>query len=82
MTPDASGNTLIMTDQGTSLGGGSVPTLIFSKDATGKYVWTDPTGAARISFGFVTQTHAEGEASRLATSSSPCTATWPIAFDR
>lgn len=82
ITPDATGNTLVVTDQGTSLGGGVASTLIFSRDGSGKYVWVAPTGEARIAFGFVSQTRAEGEASRIATASSPCSATWPILFDR
>lgn len=82
MLVDPSGNTLVLTDQGTSLGGGTTPTLVFSRDGSGKYVWTDPTGVASISFGFVSQTHAEGNASRIASSGNPCSATWPILLDR
>lgn len=82
MTADASGNSLSLTDVGTSLSGGGAGTIVFNRDGTGRYVWADPTGLATISFRFVTSTHADGEASRLSSPSFPCSATWPFLLDR
>jgi hypothetical protein len=82
MTVDPSGNSLSLTDLGTSLGGGTATTITFAKDATGSFVWVDPTGRATIAFRFATASRADGEARRLAVPSDPCSATWPLTLTR
>jgi len=82
MTADASGTSLSLTDRGTSLSAGGAATIVFNRDGSGRYLWTDPTGFATISFRFTTTSHAEGEAMRLPSPSLPCSATWPFLLDR
>jgi hypothetical protein len=82
MTADPSGTSLTLTDRGSSLSAGGPATIVFSRDGSGRYLWTDPTGFATISFRFVTSSHAEGEANRLPSPSLPCSATWPFLLDR
>ena len=53
-----------------------------AKDATGSFVWVDPTGRATIAFRFATASRADGEARRLAVPSDPCSATWPLMLTR
>jgi hypothetical protein len=67
---------------------------ILANDGTGKWVWEEageearPAGShVRISFGFLTPLHAEGEVSAFKTiladaSGATCSATWPILLDR
>ena len=82
MTADPSGNVVTLVDQGTSLGGGVLATIIFTRDSTGLYSWTDPTGRATLTFKFVSATATEGEAKRLASPTDPCSATWPFLMAR
>jgi hypothetical protein len=82
MTVDPSGTSLVLTDQGSSLSGGGPASIVFTRDGSGRYSWADPSGLATISFRFTTSSHAEGEANRLASPSSPCSATWPFLLDR
>ena len=81
-TMSATGSTLTLTDLGTSLSAGGPTSIIFNRDSTGQYLWTDATTFATISFKFTTATHAEGEARRLPSPNLPCTATWPFLLDR
>jgi hypothetical protein len=69
VAPGGSSMTWSDSDLGTS--------ITFTRDATGAYVWAEAN--ARMSFRFVSATHAEGEAQGI---HPPCSATWPTFLDR